>query len=79
MGIQDRITQKYSVLHICPTDRKESCPKPSSILCVDSAREALSLAWFLVLWGVSGVTNSLKRTQGGKKRKGEKKDSWQAR
>lgn len=79
MGVQDTITQKHSVLHICPVDRKESWPKPSSFQYVDSAGGALSFAWFLVLWRVSGVTNFLKKTQGGQKRKERKKDSWQAR
>lgn len=73
MWVQDRITQKLSVLHIFPMDRKECCPKPSSFLCIDSAGEALSFAWFLVLWRVSGVTNSLKRTQGAKKEREKRK------
>lgn len=52
MGVQYRITPKSPTLHVCPLDRKESCPKPSSFLSADSAgAEALSFAWFLFLWG----------------------------
>lgn len=71
MGVQNTITKKLSVLGICPTGRKEIWPKLKhiSFLCVDSAGEALSFAQFLILYRVTGVINSLKRTQGGQKRK----------
>jgi len=78
MEVQYRITPKCPVLHVCPLDRTESRPKPSSFLSADSAGEALSFAWFLFLCGVSGVTNSLERTQGGKKKEREEREKFLA-
>lgn len=54
MGTQYKIILKCPVLHVCSPDRKESDPKPTSLLSADSAGEVLGFAWFLFffVWGI---------------------------